>query len=526
MSGSRRGLPHINLRQLVLLLSGISVVLTLASVLSASYRVQKELLIENTLEANRVYARKLADTTDLYLAGAKRMVQGHARSVAGQWHSPAALERELAQIREEYQGFNSMLIVDAGGRVVSMVPRVLAPGTQLDNLGSRLARQRHEVQISPPYVAASGRLVVVVSSPVLDADGRYLGYVAGSIYLLEDNALHQLLGEHYYKDGSYLYVVDAERRLIYHQDTRRIGEPVGANPIIDRVLAGGSGSMRAANTQHVEVLAGFSPLKSVNWGVVAQRPLEATLSGLNALARRLALYTLPLLLVTLVLIWWLSRLIALPLWKLARRAQNMEEADAERSIQSVRAWYFEVAQLKRAILAGLAAMSSTIRRLNVESLTDPLTGLLNRRGLQAFLESWRERDRGFTVIMLDIDHFKVVNDTWGHDSGDRVLAALGKLLSDALRPGDVPCRSGGEEFTLLLPDTPLERGVQIAERLRCQVAEASLGVASAITVSLGVAHFPDTAADIARVLKQGDLALYRAKQLGRNRTERAEPHAP
>ncbi|GHH48357.1 MULTISPECIES: GGDEF domain-containing protein [Gammaproteobacteria] len=519
--GSRRGLPPINLRQLVLILSGVSVVLTLASVMWASYRVQKELLIDSTLEANRVYALKLADTTDYYLDGAKRMVRTHAQSLAEHWGSVAELSRDIQRILAEYQGFNSVLVVDAEGRVVTTAPQVLAPGTRLNSLGARLALQHREVQVSPPYVGASGRLVVVVSSPIFAQDGRYLGYVAGSIYLHEDNALHRLLGEHYYKDGSYLYVVDGDRRVIYHRDTERIGERIDDNAVVDRVLAGKAGSMQAPNSRRVQMLAGFSPLRSVHWGVVAQRPLDTTLARLDALSRRLVLYTLPLLLVTLGLIWWLSRLIALPLWKLARRAQIMEEAGAEQSIQGVRAWYYEVAQLKRAILAGLSAMSSTIRRLNTESLTDPLTGLLNRRGLQEFLEQWREAGRGFSVIVLDIDHFKAINDTWGHDSGDRVLSALGGVIGKALRPGDVSCRSGGEEFTILLPDTPLELGTQTAERLRQLVEETLLGMDVAITISLGVAHFPDTADEVAAVLKQADRALYQAKEQGRNRTVQA-----
>lgn len=518
MPATGRDLPRINLRQLALVLSGVSVVLTLISVLLASYHVQKELLVESTLEANRVYARKLADTTDLYLAGAKRMLEVHAGLLAGRWSRTAELAQEIRQMREEYPSFNSVMVVDAEGRVVTMAPEVLRAGTRLDSLGSRLARANHKPQVSPPYIAASGRLVVIVSSPVFAPDGRYLGYVAGSIYLQGDNVLHRLLGEHYYQDGSYLYVVDGSRRLIYHQDVSRIGSLVGANPIVDRVLGGRAGSMQARNSHGVDMLAGYSPLKSMDWGVVAQRPLDATLSRLDALFLRLLLYTLPSLLATLVLIWWLSRLIALPLWKLARRAQNMQGAGAEQAIRGVHAWYFEVAQLKRAILTGMRAMSSTISRLNAESHTDPLTGLLNRRGLQECLDDWRMAGRGFAVILLDIDHFKAVNDTWGHDGGDRVLASLGTLVRMTLRPGDVPCRSGGEEFTILLPDTPLEMGLQVAERLRRQVADTPLGVETAITISLGVAYCPSGETDTMSVLKQADRALYQAKEGGRNRT--------
>ena len=103
-------------------------------------------------------------------------------------------------------------------------------------------------------------------------------------------------------------------------------------------------------------------------------------------------------------------------------------------------------------MIGLGLLNHRIRQLDEASSTDPLTGLYNRRGMQAWLEQAARDGRSYAVLQLDIDHFKRVNDTWGHDAGDKVLRMLADIIREGLRPGDLPCRTGGEEFTVLLPD--------------------------------------------------------------------------
>lgn len=166
-------------------------------------------------------------------------------------------------------------------------------------------------------------------------------------------------------------------------------------------------------------------------------------------------------------------------------------------------------------------------QLEHEATVDALTGLRNRRWLDANLQRLASRhkfsNRPFTVVMLDVDHFKHFNDTYGHGAGDRVLAAVAKVVSSKLRPTDLAARYGGEEFVVMLPETPLEGGVIASNRIREAVEQADVVCADGrtlppVTISLGVAQLqPDEEGDAA--LARADDALYRAKKNGRNRVE-------
>jgi len=155
---------------------------------------------------------------------------------------------------------------------------------------------------------------------------------------------------------------------------------------------------------------------------------------------------------------------------------------------------------------------------------DPLTGLPNRRSFFALAEQEISRLRrhpgSLSVAMLDVDHFKKINDQYGHQAGDEVLRALSEACSECLRDRDIMGRLGGEEFACILPDTSSEQVMPAAERLRAAVASRKIrledGREIAITVSIGVAVFQETDSDIDAVLHRADQALYRAKLDGRN----------
>ncbi|MCX7514515.1 GGDEF domain-containing protein [Frateuria hangzhouensis] len=158
-----------------------------------------------------------------------------------------------------------------------------------------------------------------------------------------------------------------------------------------------------------------------------------------------------------------------------------------------------------------------LRRL---ARTDPLTGTLNRLGLDEAARQRFDDPHGLAVLMLDADHFKAINDRHGHAGGDRVLAALARCLGTRLRPGDLLGRIGGEEFLVLLPHTGLAAAAALAEDLRAHVASLPLefdGLAQAITVSIGVAAREGTDANADALVRRADRALYEAKRAGRNR---------
>lgn len=175
----------------------------------------------------------------------------------------------------------------------------------------------------------------------------------------------------------------------------------------------------------------------------------------------------------------------------------------------------------------LAKSNEALRSELLEnSLRDPLTSLYNRRFLSETLSL--EGRRGYAIIMLDIDHFKALNDQHGHSTGDIVLQTIARMLVNTTRKGDVICRYGGEEFTIVMRSATLREGYDQAERVRRACAELKITSYAglplgAVTLSAGVAAFPGSGDSGTSVLDAADRALYQAKHAGRDRTETANP---
>lgn len=165
--------------------------------------------------------------------------------------------------------------------------------------------------------------------------------------------------------------------------------------------------------------------------------------------------------------------------------------------------------------------------LRENSLRDAMTGLYNRRFLEEYVETFMsgiERRKGvFSILMLDFDYFKQVNDTYGHEAGDKVLKALADILAKSVRGSDMVVRYGGEEFLVVLLDTDGDRAAQVAEKIRSEVAGTKVNLPTVVlqkTISIGVAQYPEDADTFWQVVKFADVALYAAKNGGRNRVER------
>lgn len=176
-----------------------------------------------------------------------------------------------------------------------------------------------------------------------------------------------------------------------------------------------------------------------------------------------------------------------------------------------------------ALRARLAEIEALQHDLEQQANRDPLTGLFNRRYLEATTE--RELARGrreqlpAALLLLDIDHFKSINDRYGHAVGDEVLRQFGALLQGGTRREDVPCRLGGEEFVLLLPGMPVHKALERAEQIRHQVEQMTVTgpqAAVRVTISIGVASFPAQGECLDDLIKCADLALYAVKRSGRN----------
>ena len=228
--------------------------------------------------------------------------------------------------------------------------------------------------------------------------------------------------------------------------------------------------------------------------------------------------------------------------QLEKHVENLSASQNSRNILSVvssiihetRYFISESKQLETDLISSgkeLKHLKTELVNARVEATTDALTGLNNRRGfddqLKKLLNDRRRTGNGFSLIMADLDHFKDINDNYGHLVGDKVLQAFGKLLLSKTRETDFVARFGGEEFVLLLPNTSLDNAFLVAENIRqaiekLRVKQAKTGIViGSITASFGVAvhRFDETASEI---LDRCDQAMYRAKNAGRNRTVKSQ----
>ncbi|MGD8785017.1 MAG: diguanylate cyclase [Thioalkalispiraceae bacterium] len=167
-------------------------------------------------------------------------------------------------------------------------------------------------------------------------------------------------------------------------------------------------------------------------------------------------------------------------------------------------------------------------RLEILASTDALTGLPNRQAIMGKAKKEFSRakryDRPLSIVMIDVDHFKSINDQYGHAAGDQVLSNVGHILGDSLRDSDVLARIGGEEFVLLLPDTPEDNAESVAERMREQLARSTIKfekINLSITASFGVASISPEDDSLEKMLSRADHAMYEAKNTGRNRVKTA-----
>jgi diguanylate cyclase len=307
---------------------------------------------------------------------------------------------------------------------------------------------------------------------------------------------------------------------------------------------------------------GYRDRPGFGWHVIVRQPLALAIAPLRQLQRYFAVTGAAMAVVSALLGMWLAAFLSRPITALAQSAERLrhdtdhtrlEDGGLFRETRQLSASFaalLEQLQQHRDRLALLntsleqqvqdrtqalattnrhltATLEERIRlQLQLEELatTDSLTGLLNRRAFseRADVECRRAQRRGtaLAVLMFDIDHFKLVNDSYGHEAGDMVLVRCAELCREHLRDVDVVARYGGEEFVVLLPDSDLASAQDVAERLRTAFADACIATEKGelrFTASFGIAaHLHGT--DIGRTLRHADEALYTAKGAGRNRS--------
>lgn len=503
------------LRNLIQVVALLAIVLTFLTITTVGYRVNKLNLTESTLETNKAYAQKLSSTTDTFLREVLRTLAVNAEEVIpllAESDNQAGLDVIANRVQKQSDTFNSVVIADAEGTVIGVSPPSLdLLGEKLTSTGVKQAMEEKRPLISEPYVGVTGELMIFISVPLFTEDLQYEGFMGGAIYLNKSNVLEKLLGKHFYENGSNVYVVDRKGMLIYHQLKERLKDDVAENPVVQKVIAGAKGSQELVNTKGVPMLAGYSHVPIAGWGIVSQRTVQSSVAPAKAMVGKMALRSLPLLLLSIFLIWYLSRKIASPLQNLAHYAALSTKNRHWGKIETISDWYYEAWILKKSVQQSLDYFIH-------QSHTDPLTGLTNRRAMNEYMNIYVKEKTPFAVIILDIDHFKRVNDRYGHAVGDEVLIELADLMRKCVRKEDICCRYGGEEFVILLPQADELTAYDIAERLRETMENKVSACGEVVTISAGTAASQGMANNPAKLIELADQSLYEAKRTGRNKT--------
>lgn len=512
---------RIKLQYLIIGVALLAFVLTSIVSIWSGYKLSKDSLAKTAQETNRVYAQKLANTANNYLEEQLKLLSANTSDIVGNIENQNYLEEKSDLIRNQTSAFNSIAIVNSKAIVLATSPQTLdIIGVKLTSAAMKEAIEKEKVMISQPYESISGRLIVFISVPLFSKENKYLGLIGGTIYLKEKNVLSDLLGEHPYSDGSTVSVVDEDGTVIYDENEDHIGKNMNDNALVKIALEKQeTGVAIGENSEDVNAFAGFSHIKEAGWMVISQRPVAATEEPASDMVKQMIQIALPLLLLSIIVIMIASYKIAKPLQRLAELTESSKSQNENANLQSVPAWYYEAIQLKESLILSLGFLHNQVHDLTDQSQRDGLTGLLNRRTMDLVIKKFEEDNEGCAIILFDVDHFKRVNDTFGHQQGDEVLKYIAQSVTTQIRPTDLCFRYGGEEFIILLPQTTGEFAFELIETIRINFANTKSPTGEVITISAGVAEFPRDAQTVNEVITVVDEALYEAKSSGRNQTK-------
>ncbi len=392
----------------------------------------------------------------------------------------------------------------------------------------------------PTLNVGDGSLTLMMAEPVQGEAGR-TGLLVAS---MDFQVVQRILAALESREGTELYLAYESGYVISTSglpgdDSRQLRLDAAAAELL---FAEEARQHRFVGIRGTRVIGMVRPVTLAGWGVVAEREQAVAYAELARLRWSVVVITAIMLAVVGAVAYMLSIMLVRPLRRLTAGAEAVARGDFDVQLPVTsrnetgyltRVFNDMVERLRETqdeLAAKNRALQEKNRRLHALSITDGLTGLFARKYLSEILVQELSRARRYghelAVLMIDIDHFKAYNDSYGHPVGDEALVHVSEVYRECLRNSDYAARWGGEEFLLMLPETGPSEAVYTAERIRRRVAESTReSLPRPVTVSIGVASFPEHGDDADSVIEAADEALYRAKHDGRNRVQLSNRNA-
>ncbi|MFA5072557.1 MAG: diguanylate cyclase [Nitrospirota bacterium] len=519
----------------------ISAVISLATYTGITYHSIKEFAYENlaiTRTQHEMYIKswfheRVQDITQLTLSRAVRE------------KDLVNIKRLLSAYMEKVNtDFDGLYYVDSRGILLFDGERILTRGINVKDRSYFQAALEKKQYVSEIIISrVTAKPTVIVSSPVINDQGAFAGVILGPLDLSKIQEITSSL--QFGKTGE-TYLVDVNGRMLTesrsilklnkHGEDADVSRPfLIQSEAVKRVLNGETGFGDYISYRGAPVLGAYQWISDRSWGLIVEIEKNEII---GSLLHKIGIFILIFLGMILLIIFPLARYttqkIVEPIDVLTQEVSSFSEhyRELEPSMSHKESTYEEVDILDKSFHRMREKIGQLMKTLESQALLDSLTGLANRRCFQKrgqeIIELAQRTKQSCTIIFLDIDKFKEINDKYGHKIGDEVLVRLAKLLEENVRLNDVVCRYGGEEFIIISPSMDMDGAYQFAERLRELVTAMPLYHAPLLkmSISLGVSAFKGAkkgfkASDILNeLIKQADQAMYVAKKKGRNRCEK------
>lgn len=382
------------------------------------------------------------------------------------------------------------------------------------------------------------------AAPIVDAETKTLKGVLAvhADWSWAKSVLESSLTENATKRGVEVFITDKNGELLYPYSGIGKIQPPAYNPQEARHFIHNWGSEQKYLTVNLPVISNTAT--DLGWHVVIRQPVEIALSEVKSLQYEMYALGLAFALILLFFTYRLARRFSTPIEILARNARLIEKGQQDidfktnNSIREIRVLSNALRSMVKTLLLQkqqlqtanenlehkvnerTAELKAANTELEMLASRDVLTGLKNRRAFNEYIEylfaQFKRHQQSYSVLMLDIDYFKKVNDKFGHEMGDHVLHQTAEIINQSVRSTDFVARLGGEEFIIILPSTTAKAAFNIAEKIRHQVAQATIISDYVLTLSIGVSEVVNMDELANAAVRRADQALYMAKAQGRN----------
>ena len=423
----------------------------------------------------------------------------------------------LASVRAKFADYDQIAVLDLGGQ--SLVPGDPNVAARLPSDWVKQVRADANVVSEAYRDDGKNKPVMLIAVPIKAANGRLLGAMAGK---LNFDSVEKILKDFSIGQTGNVHLIDKTGRVIVSSRPSG-GAAVAARlpaPATNSLLARSETTVAYSNDRGAAVVGTLRPVSALGWAVVAE-VTRHEVYGRVSRERNVMFFVLAGVVILVGLAAYVLALtVVRPLDRLTAGAKRVGAGNFDVELPVLD--YGEVGYLTRAFNTMVSRLRDMNEELKTLSITDGLTGLFTQKHLLDTLGTELARAQRFkhplAVLMIDVDHFKQYNDGFGHQQGDRLLIDMTQLFKSATRSIDYAARYGGDEFVLVLHEVSPADAVQLAERVRKGVAAATFHPRHKVTISVGVAGFPDHGATAPSLIAAADAALYEAKRQGRNKT--------